>query len=129
MACGLRAISQVEIIHMLGQFTDKSLQQEAKNRLFHKNLPLEVLECIVILLCQCADTATLEWLLEWLEKEKNTTLSARAFSTLNTYKKREDLSVVMHYIARFFKQKLPDLRSGYGYGVSPNTVQVRITHQ
>jgi NACHT domain/TIR domain len=107
---------RLKIIAILGQFTDKSIQQEAKTKLSHKNLPSEVLECIVILLCRCPDTATLEWLLEWLEKEQDTILSARAFSTLNTHK-REDISVVIQYISRFFKQRLPDLRSGYGYGV------------
>jgi NACHT domain/TIR domain len=107
-----------KIIDILGQFTDKTLQQEAKTKLFHKDLPLEVLECIVILLCQCADTATLEWLFEWLEKEQNAILSARAFSTLNSHKsKREDLSIAIPYVSSFFKKRLSNLKSGYGYGV------------
>src|SRR5262249_34571546 len=63
-----------------------------------------------------ADTATLEWLLEWLEKEQDTILSARAYSSINTHKRR-DVSVVIQYVSRFFKQRHPDLRSGYGYGV------------
>ena len=64
-----------------------------------------------------ADTATLEWL-EWLEKEQNAILSARAFSILNSHRSmREDLSIAIPYVLSFFKKRLPNLKSGYGYGV------------
>lgn len=109
--------ARIKIITIMERLADKTIQQVAKTRLSQKGLPVDVLENIVILLCRCADTATFEWLLEWLEKEKNITLSARAFSTLNSSHKREDLSIALPYVARFFEKPCSQLVSGYGYGV------------
>ena len=59
-----------QIVTILGRYADRSILQTLKSKVADLNMELEKRASAARLLCSCADSATLDWLLQIAEREE-----------------------------------------------------------
>lgn len=104
-----------KIIDLLEQSRDRAIQQELKPRLIDENLTIEARASAARLLCNIADSATLEWLLAVVESEGNEILYGRTLQKL-AVTKRNDLSAAIPYVVRLLR-RFPSFRQAVSNGL------------
>ena len=97
-----------KIVDLLQKSRDRALVPQLKELLEDPDsLAMPVGDYLIDIFCACADTATLEWLLDRLESSKDLFLYQRAFNSLSTCE-REDKAIIVPYVRRAFSRFPPD---------------------